>query len=193
VTSSNCTSGGALTGTGLPPRTLGEILGVFKAYCTRVGNGPFPSELLAEDGETLRTLGNEYGATTGRPRRCGWFDLVAGRYSVDVNGLTGAVVTKLDVLDSLPTVKVAIGYTLNEEALERYPTRTDVLARVRPVYREFPGWQKPTRECRRLTDLPSAARQYLEFLEQELGTLIVAVGVGKGRGQVIWTETGVTT
>jgi adenylosuccinate synthase len=193
VTSSNCTVGGALTGTGLPPQVIDEVIGVFKAYCTRVGNGPFPTELLADEGESLRTVGNEYGATTGRPRRCGWFDLVAARYAQALNGLSGAIITKLDVLDSQPTIKVATGYEVDGETLTDFPGRCDVLARCRPVYREFPGWQKPTAECRRLTDLPSAARQYLEFLEQELGALIVAVGVGKGRDQVIWTETGVTT
>jgi adenylosuccinate synthase len=193
VTSSNCTIGGALTGTGLPPRALGEAIGVYKAYCTRVGNGPFPSELLAEDGELLRQMGGEYGATTGRPRRCGWFDLLAGRFAVAVNGLSGAVITKLDVLDKLPVIRVATGYQLDDETLTELPTRGDCLARCRPVYREFPGWQKPIADCRRLTDLPSAARQYLEYLEQELGVLIVAVGVGKNREQVIWTESGVTT
>ncbi|MFO7652249.1 MAG: adenylosuccinate synthase [Candidatus Krumholzibacteriia bacterium] len=193
VTSSNCTIGGAITGTGLPPRVIDEVLGVFKAYCTRVGNGPFPTELLAEDGESLRQLGHEFGATTGRPRRCGWFDIIAARYAAAINGLSGVLITKLDVLDTLPVVKVATGYTLDEEPLAAFPTRSDVLARCRPVYREFPGWLKPTTDCRRLTDLPSGARQYLEFLEQELGTLIMAVSVGKRRDQVIWTDTGVTT
>ncbi len=192
VTSSNCSVGGALTGTGLPPRCLGEVHAVFKAYCTRVGNGPFPSELLASEGECLRQLGGEYGATTGRARRCGWFDLVAARYSVDLNGATGVYITKLDVLDGQKAVKVAVAYETDGERLEHFPARGDQLARCRPVYHELPGWEKPTTACRRLEDLPARARQYLEFLEQQLGVLILGVSVGKERDQILWTPTGVT-
>ena len=193
VTSSNSTIGGALTGTGLPPRSLGEINGIFKAYCTRVGNGPFPSELPGEQGEALREAGGEYGATTGRARRCGWFDLVAARYAVDINGMTGVIITKLDVLDDLPTIQVATAYDLDGREITEYPVLSDVVPNCRPVFRDFPGWQKPTSECRRLTDLPAPARKYLEFLEASLGTLIVGVSVGRERDQMIWTETGVTT
>jgi len=193
VTSSNCTVGGALTGTGLPPRCMGDIIGIFKAYCTRVGNGPFPSELHAEEGEHLRKLGGEFGATTGRPRRCGWFDLVAGRYAVGVNGLTGVVVTKLDVLDTVETIKVCEAYELDGERLEDFPVRPDEITRVRPILKEFPGWQKPTGQCRKLSDLPSPARKYLEYLERSMGVLITAVSVGKGRDQMIPTPTGVTS
>ncbi|MBE0567282.1 MAG: adenylosuccinate synthase [Krumholzibacteria bacterium] len=193
VTSSNSTVGGALTGTGLPPRCLGEINGIYKAYCTRVGNGPFPSELLGEQGDALREAGGEYGATTGRARRCGWFDLVAGRYAADINGLTGVIITKLDVLDNQPTVRVATAYETEEKRLEVYPSFAEVLSRCRPVYRDFPGWEKPTGGCRRLTDLPAAARKYLEFLETGLGALIVGVSVGREREQMIWTPTGVGT
>ena len=193
VTSSNCTIGGALTGTGLPPRTLGEINGIFKAYCTRVGNGPFPSELAGEQGEALREAGGEYGATTGRARRCGWFDLVAARYAVDINGMTGVIITKLDVLDSLPDIQVATSYDLDGEEITDYPVLSDVLPRCRPVFKDFAGWGKSTSECRRLTDLPAAARKYLEFLESRLGTLIVGISVGRDRDQMIWTDTGVTT
>jgi adenylosuccinate synthase len=193
VTSSNSSVGGALTGTGLPLRCLGDVIGVFKAYCTRVGNGPFPTELLADEGDLLRKLGGEYGATTGRARRCGWFDLQAGRYAVDINGMSGIIVTKLDVLDQLETVQVATAYEADGEDVDHFPIGSDLLARCRPVYREFAGWQRPTSDCRSLTDLPAAARQYLEFLEQELGTLIVGVSVGKRRDQIIWTDTGVTT
>ncbi len=192
VTSSNCTVGGALTGTGLPPRVLGDVWGIYKAYCTRVGNGPFPSELLADEAEQLRQLGGEYGSTTGRPRRCGWFDLVAGRYAVEINGLTGVVITKLDVLDTLPTIKVAHAYEVDGEQRETFEIRHDVLQRARPVCRDFPGWERPISQCRRLSDLPAAARQYLEYLERELGVLIVGVSVGKDREQMIWTPTGVT-
>jgi adenylosuccinate synthase len=193
VTSSNCTVGGALTGTGLPPKCLGDIVGVFKAYCTRVGNGPFPTELLAEEGEQLRELGGEYGATTGRPRRCGWFDLVAARYAVGVNGLTGAVITKLDVLDTLPTIQVAEAYDLDGERREDFPVRPDENPRVRPLYKELPGWEKPIGKARKLSDLPANARKYLEYLERAMGVLIVGVSVGKERDQMILTPTGVTT
>jgi adenylosuccinate synthase len=192
VTSSNCSVGGALTGTGLPPRCLGEVLGVFKAYCTRVGNGPFPTELLAEEGEQLRALGGEYGATTGRARRCGWFDLIAGRYAVGINGLAGIVITKLDVLDTLPVIKIAEAYELDGERRDDFPARPDEICRARPLYREMAGWQKPTGKCRKLADLPAAARKYLEFVERSLGVLIIAVSIGKSREQMIMTPTGVT-
>jgi len=193
VTSSNCSIGGALTGTGLPPRTLGEILGVFKAYCTRVGNGPFPTELLAEDGELLRGLGGEYGATTGRARRCGWFDLIGARYAIGINGLAGVVITKLDVLDTLPVIKVGEAYELDGERREDFPVRPDEICRVRPLLKELPGWQKPIGKCRKLSDLPANARKYLEYLERSLGVLIVGVSVGKSREQMILTPTGVLT
>lgn len=193
VTSSNTTVGGAITGTGLPPKCLGEIVGIFKAYCTRVGNGPFPTELLAEEGELLRKLGSEYGATTGRARRCGWFDLVAGRYSVDVNGMTGIFITKLDVLDQMATIQVATEYEVDTERFESFQMRCELLPRCRPVYREFLGWEKPTSDCRRLQELPAMARRYLEFIEEFLGILILGISVGREREQMIWTPTGVTT
>ncbi len=193
VTSSNSTIGGVMTGTGLPPQVLGEINGVFKAYLTRVGNGPFPTELLGAEGEQLREAGGEFGATTGRARRCGWFDLPAGRYAVDINGITGVILTKLDVLDRIPVVKAATAYELDGETLDAFPGLSGVLARCRPVYREFPGWEKSTSSCRNLTDLPAAARKYLEFIEEQLGALIVGVSVGREREQMIWTPTGVTT
>ena len=193
VTSSNSTIGGALTGTGLPPRALGDINGIFKAYCTRVGNGPFPSELLGEQGDALREAGGEYGATTGRARRCGWFDMVAARYAVDINGMNGVIITKLDVMDNLPAVQVAVAYDLDGQEITTYPVLSEAIPRCRPVFQEFAGWEKPTTKCRKLIDLPAAARKYLEFLEKELGTLIVGVSVGRDREQMIWTETGVTT
>jgi adenylosuccinate synthase len=193
VTSSNPTVGGALTGTGLPARCLGDVVGIFKAYCTRVGNGPFPTELLGEDGASLQKLGGEFGATTGRPRRCGWFDLPAARYAVDINGMTGLIVTKLDVLDSLPTISVCTGYELDGQPLSRFTANSDILDRVKPVYREFTGWEKRINECRSLQDLPAATRQYLEFLEQELGVHVIGISVGKRRDEVIWTPEGVTT
>ena len=193
VTSSNSTIGGAMTGSGLSPRSLGEINAIFKAYVTRVGNGPFPTELLGDQGNDLREAGGEYGATTGRARRCGWFDMVAARYAADINGLTGAIITKMDVLDTMPAIQVATAYEVEGERLPCFPVDGNILPRCRPVYQEFKGWEKPTTECRQLTDLPAAARKYLEFLEAELGTLIVGVSVGKDREEMIWTPNGVTT
>ncbi len=192
VTSSNTTVGGALTGTGLPPSALGSVQGIFKAYCTRVGNGPFPTELLGEPGDRLREAGGEFGATTGRARRCGWFDAVAARYAVDINGLSGAIITKLDVLDTAETVPVATAYELDGVATEVYPTAAEALPRCRPVYRELPGWRAPIHACRTLADLPAAARRYLEFLEQVLGVPVVGISVGQDRAQIIWTPDGVT-
>lgn len=191
VTSSNCSVGGAVTGTGLPPQCLGEARAVFKAYCTRVGNGPFPTELLATEAECLRKLGGEYGATTGRPRRCGWFDLVAGRYAVDLNGLGGVYITKLDVLDSQAQIKVATAYELDGQRTTVFPLRGDALARCKPVYEMLPGWEKPTGECRTLAELPPAARRYLEYLEEGLGTRILGISVGRRRAATIWTPGGV--
>ncbi len=193
VTSSNSTIGGVLTGSGLPPHALGEINGIFKAYCTRVGNGPFPTELLGAAGEELREVGGEFGATTGRARRCGWFDLVAARYAVDINGMTGVIITKLDVLDKVPVIKAAKAYALDEGEIIDFPGQSEVLPRCRPVYQDFTGWERPTDKCRTLTELPAKARKYLEFLELELGSLIVGVSVGREREQIIWTPNGVTT
>lgn len=192
VTSSNTTVGGALTGTGLPPAVLGDIEGIFKAYCTRVGNGPFPTELLGEPGDRLREAGGEFGATTGRARRCGWFDAVAGRYAVDINGLTGVIITKLDVLDTAESVPVAAAYELDGETVDLYPAVGENLARCRPVYREMPGWREPLTACRSLADLPTAARSYLEFLQELLRVPVVGVSVGRDRSQMIWTPGGVS-
>ena len=193
VTSSSPSVGGALTGSGLPPRSLGEVNGVFKAYCTRVGNGPFPTELHAEDGEALRSIGGEFGATTGRARRCGWFDLVAARYAVELNGMNGVFITKLDVLDTMNEIKVAVSYDLDGKPLGQFPTSPEAQARCVPVYRSFPGWESPVDGARSLKELPAKARQYLEFLEKELGVHIEGVSVGPHRDQTIWTPEGVTT
>ena len=192
VTSSNTTVGGALTGTGLPPGVLGDIQGIFKAYCTRVGNGPFPTELLGEPGDRLREAGGEFGATTGRARRCGWFDAVAARFSVEINGINGVIITKLDVLDTAEVVPVAVAYELDGATVDLYPTLGEALPRCRPVYREFPGWVQPLNGCRSIGELPEAARRYLDFLQQVLGVPIVGVSVGRDRTQMIWTPDGVS-
>jgi adenylosuccinate synthase len=185
VTSSTTTAGGAAAGVGIGPTMIDEVIGVVKAYTTRVGNGPFPTELPGEEAERLRSLGDEFGATTGRPRRPGWFDGVAVNFAAGVNGLTGLAVTKLDVLDSFRELQVAVGYTLEEEPLARFPDSAAELERVRPVYERLPGWEEDTTGARRWDDLPDLARGYLERLEQLAGAPIQWVSVGQARRQII--------
>ncbi len=185
VTSSNTTAGGAAVGAGIGPTAIDAVLGVVKAYTTRVGNGPLPTEASPEDVEKLRTIGDEFGATTGRPRRCGWFDAVVARYAVRVNGLTDLAVTKLDVLDTIERIPVGTGYQLDGEALDDMPAGTDTLARVRPVYEMLEGWCRPTTAARRMADLPPQARAYLDRLEDLLRTRIAYVSVGSRRDQII--------
>jgi adenylosuccinate synthase len=185
VTSSNTTAGGAVAGTGIGPTALDEIVGVVKAYTTRVGNGPLPTDASESEAQRLREHGGEFGATTGRPRRCGWFDAVVARYSVRVNGLTGLAVTKLDVLDHFSEIPVGIAYDLDGERLEDMPADLEVLSRVQPEYEVLPGWQKPTSGARRMADLPAEARAYLDRLQDLLGTPIRYVSVGTRRDQII--------
>jgi adenylosuccinate synthase len=185
VTSSTTTAGGAAAGVGIGPTMIDEVIGVVKAYTTRVGNGPFPTELAGEEAERLRSLGDEFGATTGRPRRPGWFDGVAVNFASGVNGLTGLAVTKLDVLDSFRELQVALGYTLEDEPLARFPDSAAELERVRPVYETLPGWCEDTTTARRWEDLPELARGYLERLEQLAGAPIRWVSVGQARRQII--------
>ena len=185
VTSSNTTAGGATTGSGIGPTAIDTVLGVLKAYTTRVGNGPLPSE--AGDGmdARLRKLGGEFGATTGRPRRCGWFDVPVARYACRVNGVTHLAVTKLDVLDEFAELPICTGYRVEGEDYDEMPADAAVLARVEPVYDVVPGWQSPTGDVRRLEDLPTAARRYLDRLQHELDTPIAFVSVGTRRDQII--------
>jgi len=185
VTSSNTTAGGAIVGAGIGPMSVHAVLGVLKAYTTRVGNGPLPSEAPVADAERLRALGSEYGATTGRPRRCGWFDGVVARYSSRVNGLTDLAITKLDVLDTIDPIPVCGHYLLDGERVDDLPDTVAELARVRPVYEPLAGWLAPTGEARRLGDLPVAARGYLERLEALAETRVRYVGVGARRAQLI--------
>jgi adenylosuccinate synthase len=185
VTSSSTTAGGAAVGAGIGPTSIDGVLGVVKAYTTRVGNGPLPSAASAEDDERLRKAGGEFGAVTGRPRRCGWFDAIVVRYAVRVNGLTGLAVTKLDVLDAFERIPVCVGYTLNGKPCEEFPDEVELLERVKPVYEELEGWQAPTSEARRLPDLPAAARAYLHRLEALAETPIRYVSVGTRRDQII--------
>jgi len=185
VTSSNTTAGGAAVGAGIGPTAIDAVLGVVKAYTTRVGNGPLPTEAAPAEAERIRTLGGEYGATTGRPRRCGWFDAVVVRYAVRVNGLGGLAVTKLDVLDSFAEIPVAVGYRLDGDTLEGMPADLERMDRVEPVYESLPGWQKPTGHVRRLADLPAAARAYLDRLQDLSHAPIRYVSVGTRRDQII--------
>ena len=185
VTSSNPTSGGACTGLGIPPTAVSDIVGIVKAYCTRVGNGPFPTELLDATGERLRTIGQEFGATTGRPRRCGWFDAVALRYSAMINGITRIAITKLDVLDTFEEIKICVGYEVKGKRLKSFPTDLTTLERITPVFESFPGWKEPISSVRSYADLPSNARRYVEALGRLTGTSVWLVSVGARRDQTV--------
>ncbi|NTU60265.1 MAG: adenylosuccinate synthase [Deltaproteobacteria bacterium] len=188
VTSSNTVSGAACAGSGVGPRDLDQVVGITKAYCTRVGSGPFPTELHDDTGELLRSRGAEFGSTTGRPRRCGWLDLVALKTACRLNGLTGIAVTKLDVLQGLPEVKVCTGYRLDGKVIRRVPARADDFARCEPVYESLPGWSEDARECRRWEDLPPNARSFLDFVSKAVGCRIVLVSVGPGREETVEVE-----
>jgi adenylosuccinate synthase len=185
VTSSNTTAGGAAVGAGIGPTAIHGVLGVVKAYTTRVGNGPLPTEEKEGEGRKLRELGGEFGAVTGRPRRCGWFDATVVRYAVRVNGLTGLAVTKLDVLDTFAEVPVGVAYRLDGSACAEMPSETDLLGRVQPVYETLPGWRRSTADARRLADLPPEARRYLDRLEELSGVTVRYVSVGTRRDQII--------
>ncbi len=185
VTSSNTTAAGAATGVGIGPTAIDAVLGVVKAYTTRVGSGPLPTELDPVLGERLRDLGGEYGATTGRPRRCGWFDAVVLRYAARVNGLTGIALTKLDVLDALDEVKICTGYRVGDTELRDFPDDLSLLERAEPVYETLPGWSRPSAGARVEADLPPEARRYLERIEALVRVPIEFVSVGTEREQII--------
>jgi adenylosuccinate synthase len=189
VTSSNPVAGSACVGAGVGPRDIGDVWGVAKAYTTRVGAGPFPTELEDEVGDRIRQTGGEVGTTTGRPRRVGWLDLVALRYAARINGLTGLVVTKLDVLTGIDPLPVAVRYLGEDGAtFNTFPYHQSILHRARGDYVELPGWNEDITGARSLSDLPQAARDYLDFIAKETGVPVVLVGVGPGRDQVIWTD-----
>ncbi len=185
VTSSSVIAGGAATGTGVSPGHVHKILGVMKSYTTRVGSGPFPSELNDELGEYLRKKGGEYGATTGRPRRCGWFDAVAVKHAIMVNGVDGAVLTKLDVLDGQKTIKICVGYKSGSKVYDVFPMDLAALPECQPVYREVPGWQEDTSKMREKRDVPHQAIHYIKTLEDMLGVKVEILSVGPDRGQVV--------
>ena len=185
ATSSSPLAGGSCLGAGLGPTKISQVLGVFKAYCTRVGSGPMPTELTDEIGNLIREQGHEYGTTTGRPRRCGWFDAVAARFSTRINGFTRAAITRLDVLDILPSLKICVGYKLDEHTIDYFPANVAALGRCQPVYEELPGWQTPISDIRQYDQLPIQARQYLDRLEELISCPTSLISVGMRREQTI--------
>ncbi|MEM9926270.1 MAG: adenylosuccinate synthase [Cyanobacteria bacterium P01_D01_bin.50] len=188
VTSSNPVAGGACVGTGLGPTMIDRVIGVAKAYTTRVGEGPFPTELSGEIGEQLCSVGAEFGTTTGRKRRCGWFDAVIGRYAVRINGMDCLAITKLDVLDGLEEVKVCVAYEIDGSRTEHFPSSARKFASCRPIYKTLPGWQRSTSDCRSLEDLPPQALDYLKFLAELVEVPIAIVSLGASRDQTIIIE-----
>ncbi len=184
VTSSSCTAGGAAIGTGLPPSAFERIVGIFKAYCTRVGNGPFPTEETGSVGDKLRDIGREYGTTTGRPRRCGWFDAVAARTVVKINGMTDIALTKLDVLDTFTSVKVCNAYRAGKKSMDVFPADAREVEGVSPKYESLPGWKEPT-SGRRLEDLPKPAVEYIRHLERLVECPIHLVSLGPERSAMV--------
>jgi adenylosuccinate synthase len=183
VTSSSTICAGACTGLGVAPARIGKVLGIFKAYCTRVGSGPFPTEQINETGELLRKTGNEYGSTTGRPRRCGWLDLVALRYAIMLNGVSEMIMMKSDVLDQLELIKVCVGYEINGEVVETFPFEID--NSVNPIYVDLPGWGTSLSEISDPGKFPETFRNYIRFIEEETGIPITLISVGPGREQTI--------
>ncbi len=185
VTSSNTTAGGACTGAGIPPTAIHGVIGVAKAYITRVGGGPFPSESLDEVGESIRKAGNEFGSVTGRPRRCGWFDVPLLRYTAMINGFDSLILTKLDVLDHLQQIPVCVAYEIDGKRLTDMPARQEQLLRVKPVYEVLPGWQTPTRGVKNFGELPELAKAYLRFLEKQTGVETGCVSTGPERTETM--------
>ena len=187
VTSSNATAGGACTGAGIPPTAIDRVIGVVKAYTTRVGEGPFPTEFSSGLMEQIRTKGKEFGATTGRPRRCGWFDAVVARHAVVINGCDAIAVTKLDVLDEMETIQICTGYTDGTHAVRDFPSDIGLLSRCRPVYESWPGWQSQTNDAGSFEELPANARRYLKRLEALLEVPICLISTGSKREQAFKT------
>ncbi len=188
VTSSSPLAAGGSIGSGISPKQIDQIIGVFKAYTTRVGGGPMPTELKDKTGEFIRERAHEYGATTGRPRRCGWFDAVAGRFSTQVNGFTGIALTRLDVLDALDSVKVCTGYKVDGDVLKDFPSDLAILDKCQPIYEEMPGWHKETSTIRNIKQLPSQAQRYISRLEELLSCPMSIISVGASRNQTIMVK-----
>ncbi|MDH4183687.1 MAG: adenylosuccinate synthase [Nitrospinota bacterium] len=185
VTSSHCVSGGACAGLGIPPSSINEVLGVMKAYTTRVGEGPFPTEIKGGDGEKLREAGGEYGATTGRPRRCGWLDAVVGRYAVEINGVSSIALTKMDVLDNLPEIKICTAYELDGKKINSIPEDATDMSRVTPVYESAKGWMSRTAGMDSYSTLPDAAKRYIDRVEELLKAPVSIVSTGESRDSTI--------
>lgn len=185
VTSSSPTSGGACTGTGVPPTAITHVMGITKAYCTRVGNGPFPTELLDETGEELRKKGHEFGATTGRPRRCGWLDLVALKYAVRINGMNELTLTKMDVMDGFETIKVCTSYIIDGKETDVFPLCLSEIEKIKPVYTELPGWDTDISGITNWEDLPVTAKSYIEYVESYLGVKFTIISTGPKRSETI--------
>jgi len=185
VTSSNPTAGGACTGSGVPPTRIDRVIAILKAYTTRVGEGPFPTELLDDKGEFLREAGAEYGTTTGRPRRCGWMDTVVGRYAARINGVTDFVVTKLDVLTGLDQVPICVAYDVGGERYDEMPMSQSDFHHAKPIYENLPGWSEDITACRSFEELPSNARAYILRVEELIGARVSTIGVGPGRDEII--------
>ena len=185
VTSSSPTAGGACTGSGIPPLAITHAMGITKAYCTRVGNGPFPTELDDAAGEKLRKNGQEFGATTGRPRRCGWLDLVALKYAIRLNGMNELTLTKLDVLDDFDTIKVCTQYELDGKITDTFPLESEDVERVKPVYKSFEGWKETTRDISSFDDLPDKTKEYITFIEEFTGVKFNIVSTGPKRSETI--------
>lgn len=188
VTSSNPTSGGACTGTGIPPNKVTDVIGIVKAYTTRVGEGPFPTELPDQEGEELRQQGNEFGATTGRPRRCGWFDAFLVRYSALINGITSVAITKLDVLSMFDEIKVCTGYEFEGKLLKSFPTDFQKLSSVKPVYVTLPGWKEDISGCSSYDQLPENAKKYLRYISEAAGITVSIISVGPKRESTFVTD-----
>jgi adenylosuccinate synthase len=185
VTSSNPTAGGASTGSGIGPTRISRVIGIVKAYTTRVGSGPFPTELFDEDGEKLRSIGGEFGTTTGRSRRCGWYDAPIARYAVRINGLTDFFLTKLDVLKGWEKIPVCVAYDVDGVRVEEIPSSQSDFHHAKPIYEYLPGWSEDISKARKLSDLPTNAQNYIKFLEEISGAPMSAIGVGPGRDETI--------
>ena len=185
TTSSSPLAGEGCLGTGIGPTKLSRVIGVFKAYCSRVGSGPMPTELKDETGDLIRERGHEYGTVTGRPRRCGWFDAIAARFSTRINGFTGAAITRLDILDTFPYLKICVGYKLDGQTIDYFSGNIATLEKCQPIYEELPGWQVPTTDIREYEQLPVEARQYVARLEELISCPINLISVGAGREQTI--------
>lgn len=183
VTSSNTVCAGVCTGLGVAPRRIGEVFGIFKAYCTRVGSGPFPTELFDETGEKLCNIGHEFGAVTGRRRRCGWLDMVALKYSIMINGVTQLIMMKSDVMNDFDTIKIATAYEIDGRRTSEFPY--EITGDLKPVYTEFPGWKCDLRQCRTYEEFPEAFKRYVEFIELQTGVPVRIISVGPDRGETV--------